>query len=71
MTAVLIAVGAVVVLCVMGWIGFRYARRAGEAEAERAHFQRRSEQAQLANEIDEHVARMSDDALDRELRDGR
>ena len=71
MTAVLIAVGAVVVLCVMGWFGFRYARKAGEAEAERAYFQRKSEQGKLANEIDEHVARMSDDDLDRELRDGR
>ena len=71
MTIVLVIGSAVVVLCVMGWLGFRYARRSGRAEAQRAHFQRKSEQARMANEIDEDVARMSDADLDRELRDGR
>lgn len=71
MTVALVVGGAVVVLCVMGWLGLRYARKSGEAEAVRAHLQRKSEQARLANEIDEDVARMSDADLDRELRDGR
>lgn len=71
MTVFLIVGGAVVVLCVMGWLGFRYAKNFGKAGAERDQFQRKTEQARCANEIDEDVARMSDDDLDRELRNGR
>ena len=66
-----VVIGVVgLVLVFLVWLGFRYARKAGEAGAQRDQALARSEQARKANEIDEDVRRLSDDDLDRELRDG-
>lgn len=61
--------GVVVLLFVVG-LAFHFVRKAGSAEAERDTFKVKSEQARRANEIDEDVACLSNDELDRELRDG-
>ena len=71
MTILAIVGGAVVVFSFLGWLAFRYVRKAGEAEAERKHFQAKSEQARRANEIDEKTGGMSVAQLDDELRDRR
>ena len=63
--------GGVVVLIFAVWLAFHIARKAGSAEAERDIFKLKAEQARRANEIDEDVASLSDEQLDRELRDGR
>ena len=64
--AVMLGLGAFLI-----WRAFAAERKRGEAEAERDHYQMKSEQARKANAIDEDVARLSDPDLDRELRDGR
>ena len=68
MTGVYIAGGAVVIVLAIVWLGFRYAKKSGAAEAQRDDYAARTEQARVANEIDEDVAALDDDALDRELR---
>lgn len=59
--------GGVIVLLFLVWLAFHYARTAGAAGAQRDAFRAKSEQARRANEIDECVADLSDDQLDREL----
>jgi hypothetical protein len=49
------------------WRAFRSERKRGVAEAQRDQFRKKSEQARRGNEIDENVARLSDDDLDSEL----
>ena len=71
MTTILVVLGLVAVIGFAIWLGFRGQRKRGQAEAERDQFRAKSEQARIANEIDENVAGLSDDELDRELRDGR
>jgi hypothetical protein len=66
--AIIGVIGLVLVFLV--WLAFRYARRAGEAAAERDQFQVKSEQARRANEIDEDVARTPIADIDNELRNG-
>lgn len=63
--------GGVIVLLFAIWLAFHLARRAGSAEAERDIFKLKAEQSRRANEIDEDVSCLSDERLDRELRDGR
>jgi hypothetical protein len=63
--------GVVVVLLFAVWLAFRLVKKLGSAEAEREIFKMKSEQTRRANEIDEAVAFLSDEQLDRELRDGR
>lgn len=70
MTAATIG-GAVLFLIGVVLAAMRVAKSKGGAEAEKEHFQAKSEQARRANEIDEDVARLSDDDLTRELRDRR
>ena len=62
--------GGVAVFLFLIWLAFGYAKKAGQAAAERDQFKRKSEQARIANAIDEDVGRLSDDDLDRELRGG-
>ena len=69
MTAYAAIGGAVIVLLFLIWLALRYARTAGAAGAQRDAFRMKSEQARQANEIDECVADLSDDQLDRELRE--
>lgn len=69
MTTFAVVGGVVLVLIFLVWLAFKKVEGKGRAEAEREHFQVKSEQARQANEIDEDVARLSDDELDRELRD--
>ncbi len=71
MTTVAVIGGAVLFLVVVVLAAIRVAKGSGRAEVERDHFEAKSKQAGVANEIDEDVAGLSDDALDRELRDGR
>jgi hypothetical protein len=61
--------GLVVILFFLVWLAFRTAEGKGRAEAEKRHFQGMSDHARRANEIDENVLSLSDDRLDRELRD--
>ena len=71
MTAYALIAGAVAIGIFLVWLAFRYARKAGEAGAERDQYRTKAEQGRKANEIDENVARLGDDDLDSELRDGR
>jgi len=71
MTTIAVIGGGVLFLVVVVLAGMKVAKGKGRAEAEKEHFQAKSEQARQANEIDENVARLSDDELDRELRDRR
>ena len=71
MTTLAIVGGVVAVAMFLVWLAFRYARKAGEAGAERDHAMTKAEQARKANEIDEDVARLSDAGLDDELRKSR
>ena len=50
------------------WLLARNAMKRGEATKEAEQYKGWAEQARKANEIDEDVARLSDDDLDRELR---
>ena len=61
--AVILGLGAFLI-----WRAFAAERRRGAAEADRDHYQAKSEQARRANAIDEDVARLSDSDLDSELR---
>jgi len=54
-----------------GWIGMIIARRSGRAEAERDQAVQSADRAKVRHEIDEDVARLSDSALDDELRSPR
>jgi len=71
MTTYAVIGGLILVLIFIVWIAFKTAEGKGRADAERDQFQTKSEEARQANEIDEAVIRLSDDDLDRELRDGR
>lgn len=62
--------GGVVVLLFAVWMAFHLVKKAGSVEAERDMFKMKSEQSRRANEIDENVATLGDEQLDRELRDG-
>lgn len=68
MTTIAITGGAVLFLVVVVLAAMRVANGKGRAEAEKEHFQAKSEQARQANEIDEDVSGLSDDELARELR---
>jgi hypothetical protein len=61
--------GLLVVLLFLVWLAFRSAEGKGRAEAEKRHYQRNSDRARKANEIDEAVLALPDDQLDNELRD--
>ena len=63
---VVLGLGALVIT-----LAFRAAKKQGAAEVERDVFQTKADQAGRANAIDEEVARLSDDDLDSELRNGR
>ncbi len=60
--------GAVCLILAFGWMGMILARRSGRAEAERDQAQASTERARERHEINEAVARLSDSALDSELR---
>jgi hypothetical protein len=61
--------GLVVILLFLVWLAFKTAEGKGRVEAEKRHFQKMSDQARRANEIDEAVLVLPDDRLDRELRE--
>ncbi len=69
MTTVATIGGGVLFLVVVVLAALRVAKGSGRAEAERDYFEAKSEQARRANEIDEDVSGLSDNELDRELRD--
>jgi type III secretory pathway component EscV len=71
MTTLATVGGTVLFLVVVILAAIRVAKGSGRAEAERARFRAKSEQARQANEIDEDVAGLSVDELSRELRDRR
>ena len=71
MTTIATIGGGVLFLVVVVLAALRVAKGSGRAEAERDHFEARSEQARQANEIDEDVSGLADNELDRELRDGK
>ena len=68
MTTYAIIGGGIIVAVFLVWLAFRQARKRGEAEAESEAHERSAEDAREAREIEEDVARMSDDELDRRLR---
>lgn len=71
MTTIAVIGGAALFLVVVVLAAMRVAKDSGRAETEKKQLQVKSEQARQANEIDEVVARLGDDELDRELRDRR
>ena len=70
-TVYLVIGAAVLVLGFAVWLSFKSAEGKGRAEAEKQYLQRKTDEAERANAIDEDVLRLSDGDLDRELRDGR
>ena len=60
--------GMVALLLAAGWVIAIIARRSGRAEAERDQAAQSAEHGRKRHEIDEDVARMSDSALNDELR---
>lgn len=69
MTTYAVIGGLLVILLFLVWLAFRTAEGKGRAEAEKRHYQGISDQARKANAIDEATLSLSDDDLDRELRD--
>ena len=69
MTTYAVIGGLLVILLFLVWLAFRTAEGKGWAEAEKRHYQGISDQARKANAIDEATLSLSDDDLDRELRD--